>query len=50
MSGHSGEGSGGEGRSWRPSPRGGHSRMDSNWNLQPIGPSAFTALNPDMVS
>jgi hypothetical protein len=28
----------------------GYSRMDSNWNLQPIGPSAFTALKPDMVS
>ena len=31
--------------------RGGvYSRMVSNWNLQPIGPSAFTALNPDIVS
>jgi hypothetical protein len=28
----------------------GYSRMVSNWNLQPIGPSAFTALNPDIVS
>jgi len=27
-----------------------YSRMVSNWNLQPIGPSAFTTLKPDMVS
>ncbi len=39
---------------WRSSafcvPEQGYSRMVSNWNLQPIGPSAFTALNPDIVS
>ena len=27
-----------------------YSRMVSNWNLQPTGVSAFTALKPDMVS
>ena len=27
-----------------------YSRMVSNANLQPMGPSAFTALKPDMVS
>src|SRR5206468_11892351 len=28
----------------------GYSRMASNWNLQPMGPSDFTTLKPDMVS
>jgi hypothetical protein len=27
-----------------------YSRMASNWNLQPMGPSDFTTLKPDMVS
>ena len=31
-------------------PGEGYSRMVSNWNLQPTGPSAFTALKPDIVS
>ncbi len=34
----------------RPSIGHAYSRMVSNWNLQPIGPSAFTTLKPDMVS
>src|SRR5262249_27003175 len=39
---------------WRPgqsvSDRSPYSRMVSNWNLQPIGVSAFITLKPDMVS
>jgi hypothetical protein len=35
---------------WRTTPSDPYSRMVSNWNLQPIGPSAFTTLKPDMVS
>jgi hypothetical protein len=27
-----------------------YSRIVSNWNLQPMGVSAFTTLKPDMVS
>ena len=27
-----------------------YSRMVSNWNLQPMGVSAFMTLKPDMVS
>ena len=27
-----------------------YSRMVSNWNLQPTGPSALITLNPDIVS
>src|SRR5258705_13788044 len=30
--------------------RRGYSRMASNWNLQPMGPSDLTTLKPDMVS
>src|SRR5213593_3611080 len=42
------------GEPWRSSAfrvlRRGYSRMVSNWNLHPIGVSAFTTLKPDIVS
>jgi hypothetical protein len=42
---------GAPGRPGRPAGSGArYSRMVSNWNLQPTGVSALTALKPDIVS